>query len=365
MGALMEPIKVSLDKKPYNIFVGSSTLKSLGKHILGLGIGNDAYVITNALIKSKYGSALSNALKDSGMSVKFRLVPDTEKSKSLISACSLIKDLACYDRKKQVFIVAFGGGVVGDLAGFIASIYKRGIPYIQVPTTLLAQVDSSIGGKTAVDLAQGKNLIGTFYQPRLVLSDVGMLKTLDKRQLRSGLAEVIKYGVIKDPQLFCYLEKRYKDIFDLKPGALEFIVSRCSFIKAKIIEADEREEKGLRTVLNFGHTMGHAIEAAGNYERYNHGEAVALGMIVAALISNRLGILSDKTAHRLVNLIKLIGLPSTISGISDRSIINAHYRDKKFIAGKNKFVLIEDIGKTKIVSLLPQNIINNALKKIY
>lgn len=361
----MKPIKVRLDKKPYNILVGINTLKSLGRHILGLGIGKDAYVITNALIKNKYGNTLSEVLKDAGISVKFRLIPDTEKSKSLTNACSLIKDLACYDRKKQVFIIAFGGGVVGDLAGFIASIYKRGISYIQVPTTLLAQVDSAIGGKTAVDLIQGKNLIGTFYQPRLVLSDVGMLKTLDQRQLRSGLAEVIKYGVIKDPQLFGYLEKKYKDIFDLKPDALEFIVSRCSFIKAKIIESDVREEKGLRTALNFGHTIGHAIEAAGNYKRYNHGEAVALGMIAAALISNRLGIASDKTTHRLVNVIRLIGLPSAISGISSRRIINAHYRDKKFIGGKNKFVLIEDIGKTKIVSLLPQNIINSALKKIY
>jgi 3-dehydroquinate synthase len=226
---------------------------------------------------------------------------------------------------------------------------------------LLAQVDSSIGGKTAVDLSQGKNLVGTFYQPKLVFSDVALLKTLNLRQVKTGLAEIIKYGIIKDPQLFNYLEKNYKEILALKSSVLEFIVSRCSDIKAKIIQQDEREEKGIRTILNFGHTIGHAIEASGNYKRYNHGEAVALGMLVASDISNLLGLLDIKTAQRIENLIEKAGLPTEIKRITFSDIIKAHYRDKKFIGRKNRFVLIKDIGETELTENIPLQIIKAAL----
>jgi len=359
----MQTIKLNLKRRSYNIIVGSNIIKFLGEYIAKLNIGRDAYIITNASIKNKYGKALNKAIKQSGFTVRFKLVPDAEESKSIGIVSSVIKDIVRYDKKKRIFIVAFGGGVIGDLAGFIASIYKRGVPYIQVPTTLLAQVDSSIGGKTAVDLIQGKNLVGAFYQPRLVFSDVAILKTLSLKQLQSGLAEVIKYGIIKDWQLFAYLEKKYQDIFSLKEPTLEFIVTRCSSIKAKIVQQDEREEKGVRTILNFGHTIGHALEVAGNYKVYNHGEAIALGMLVASDLSKKLKFINNETLQKIENLIKAVGLPTKIQKVSIADIIEAHYRDKKFIGKKSKFVLLENIGMVKVVEKIPPKIIREALRK--
>lgn len=359
----MKIIKVDLKKRAYNIIVGSNVIKQSGSLITKLHLGSDGYVITNTSIKNKYGSILYKILKQSGFNVRFKTIPDTEKSKSIEVSTLVIKDIAHYDKRKKIFIVALGGGVIGDLSGFVASIYKRGIPYIQIPTTLLAQVDSSIGGKTAVDLLEGKNLLGAFYQPRLVVSDISFLKTLNIRQIRSGLAEVIKYGIIKDRDLFYCLQKRYKDILSLKPVALEYIVKRCSQIKANIVELDEREEKGVRTILNFGHTIGHAIERASNFKLYNHGEAIALGMLIASDISRNFNFINNATCLMIGNLIKAVGLPVKIRGLSLKDIINAHYRDKKFIGQRNRFVLIKGIGKTKIVEDIPLGIIKEAIKK--
>lgn len=356
-------LSCTIKKYPYNIIIGNNILNHLGKYIRKLSIGPDAYVITNAFIKKEYGKLLNKALKKPGFTVRFKIVPDSEKSKSIGVATSIIKDITLYDKKRRIFIIAFGGGVIGDLAGFIASIYKRGVPYIQVPTTLLAQVDSSIGGKTAVDLNQGKNLVGAFYQPRLVFSDVSILRTLDVRQIQSALAEVIKYGIIKDAQFFAYLEKNYSDILALKVPALAFIVMRCSRIKAKIVQQDEREEKGIRTILNFGHTIGHAIEAALRYRGYNHGEAVALGMLVASDISKNLNLINNVTAKRIENLIDAVGLPTKIEKISLADIIKIHYHDKKFMGLENKFVLIKGIGKAKVVKNIPLKIIRQALER--
>jgi len=359
----MQIIKLNLKKRSYNIIVGSNILNLLGRYISKLNIGFDAYVITNVSIKEKYGQILGKILKHSGFNVRFKLVPDTEKSKSIEMASLIIKDIAIYEKKKQPFIIALGGGVIGDLAGFIASIYKRGIPYIQVPTTLLAQVDSSIGGKTAVDLIEGKNLVGSFYQPRMVFSDVKILKTLSLRQVSSGLAEVIKYGIIKDQLFFTYLEKEYKNILALKQITLEFIVRRCSYIKAMVVQKDEREVKGIRTILNFGHTIGHAIEAAADYKRYNHGEAIALGMLVACDISKKMRLVNNRTTQRIENLIEAVGLPTKIKKVSLDEIIEAHYRDKKFIGSRNRFVLIKDIGKVRVIENIPLEIIREVLKK--
>lgn len=359
----MQIVKLKLKKRTYNIIIGSGIIKLLGKYISKLNIGYDAYVITNAPVKNKYGGLLLKALRESGFNVKFNIVAGTEKSKSFKELSLVVNDITLYDKKRQVFIVAFGGGVVGDLAGFAASIYKRGIPYIQVPTTLLAQVDSSIGGKTAVDLRQGKNLLGAFYQPALVLSDIKFLKSLSPRQLKSGLAEVIKYGIIKDPFLFGFLERQYREILQLKTSVLEFIIKRSSSIKAGIVEHDEREERGMRTILNFGHTIGHAIETAGSYRDYNHGEAISLGMLTACDISTRLNLLGTKTAQRIENLIKAVGLPVRIEKVSCDSIIEAHYRDKKFIGASNRFVLLRKLGQTKIVENVALKTIKEALKK--
>ena len=359
----MHVIKVNLNKRSYNILVGWDILKQLGKCLLKLNIGSDAYIITNSLIRKKFGLALESSLRHSGLSVRFKVVPDTEKSKSIETAAGVIKDIALYDKKKRIFIIAFGGGVIGDLGGFVASIYKRGIPYIQIPTTLLAQVDSSIGGKTAVDLSEGKNLVGAFYQPRLVFSDVKLISSLSPRQMRSGLAEVIKYALIKDAGLFVFLEKRYKDILCAEKDALGYIIQRCSAIKADVVRQDEREERLIRTILNFGHTAGHAIEAAAGYRGYTHGEAIALGMLVASQMSVALKLINESTFKRIEALIQKTGLPIKIRNVKLSGIINAHYRDKKFIGSRNRFVLIRAIGRTKIVENIPLEIIVSALKK--
>lgn len=359
----MATIKLNLKNRSYNIIVGCNIINLLGKYIKEQNIGSSAYVITNALIKAKYGNSLKKILLSAGLSLRFKIVPDSEKSKSLNTLMNVLNDIARFDKKKKIFVIAFGGGVIGDLAGFTASIYKRGVPYIQVPTTLLAQVDSAIGGKTGIDLLAGKNLVGEFYQPRLVYSDVKFLKTLSLRQIKSGLAEVIKYAAIKDKDLFLYLEKNFRDILGLKTNTLEHIVNRCSFIKAKIVGLDEREEKGIRTILNFGHTAGHAIEAASGYKLYNHGEAIAIGMLVAADISVALKLASQTTASRIEKLIKNVGLPCRIKNISLEKIIAKHYHDKKFIGAKNRFVLISGLGRTKIVENIPMAIIKQVLRK--
>lgn len=359
----MKIIKLNLKKRAYDIVVGTQALKLLGKYVTKLKLGKDAYVITNLNIKNRHGEILHQALIRAGLEAKFKLLPDTEKSKSIQMASLIIQDILSFDKKKNVFIIAFGGGVIGDLAGFVASIYKRGIPYIQVPTTLLAQVDSSIGGKTAVDSIAAKNIIGTFYQPRMVFSDISLLKTLNLRQLRSGMAEVIKYGIIKDPHLLRYLENRHADILLSRPSALEFIVTRCSAIKASIVEKDETEKKGIRTILNFGHTIGHALEAAGSYKAYNHGEAVAIGMVAAGYISVELGLIDNRILQRIENLLKAVGLPTRIKSLSVDKILKAHYHDKKFIGSRNRFVLITGIGKTKICQNIPLSLIKRALRR--
>lgn len=360
----MRIIKVKLKKRSYEIAVGSGIIGRLGRYLKKLNLGSDAYVITNAPIKKRYGAGLEGILKESGFSVKYALIPDTERSKSIERSAIVVQDIAAYDHKKRLFIVAFGGGVVGDLAGFVASIYKRGISFVQIPTTLLAQVDSAIGGKTAVDLSQGKNLVGAIYQPRLVFSEVKYLASLGGRELRSGIAEVIKYALIKDSRLFAYLEKNLKNIFHFNPAALRYIVERSSQIKAGIVSRDEKEERGLRTLLNFGHTIGHAIETAGNYLRYAHGEAIALGMIAASDISREMGLIDSLLFKRIESLITKAGLPVRLKKVSLGAIIQAHYRDKKFKGESNRFVLLEGIGKAKVKQNIPAKVIRQVLERL-
>lgn len=357
----MHKVRVNLGKRSYAIVIGSGIFYQLGAYLKKMDIGSDAFVITNAFLKNNYGGRLSQVLSANGFSCHFKLVADSEKTKSIEIASLVIKELAKFDQKKRVFIIAFGGGVIGDLAGFVASVYKRGISYVQIPTTLLAQVDSAIGGKTAVDLDLGKNLVGAFYQPRLVFSEVNFLKSLVIMQVRCGMAEVIKYAVIKDRELFNFLEHKYQEIMQRNPATLETIINTCSRIKASIVAQDEKEALGLRSILNFGHTIGHAIEAAGGYKGYNHGQAISLGMIVAVNLSNKLGLINTELVLRIRNLIKLYGLPIKIEGVSVAKIIQAHYHDKKFSGKENKFVLIKSIGKPKIVHNIKLDLIKEAI----
>ncbi|MFY9402756.1 MAG: 3-dehydroquinate synthase [Candidatus Omnitrophota bacterium] len=362
----MRIIKLKLKKNSYDILTGIKILPLLGRFLNRLKIGRDAYIITNNRIKKLYGNLVAKSLKSASFNFVFKTVPDTEKAKDIKVATSLIKDLAKFDLKRKPFIIALGGGVIGDLSGFVASIYKRGIPYIQVPTTLLAQVDSAIGGKTAIDLKEGKNLVGAFYQPKMVLSDVSCLTTLTKKDIKSGLAEVIKYGLIKDSRLFVYLEKNYKKIINLNKPSLEYIVNSCSRIKAMVVSSDEKEEKGIRTILNFGHTIGHAIEAASGFKGYTHGEAIALGMLVSLRISVELKLIGEEEFERVESLVRNIGLPVKIEGVSLNSILRKHYHDKKFSGKSNKFVLLSKLGRVKIINNLPLEIIRSAIRdRIY
>ena len=358
----MYTIKVNLKENKYAITVGSRSLFHLGQALKNLRLGPDAVIVTNPLIKRLHGAKLVRGLNKKGFNVKFFEVPDGEQSKSAAVAFRLIDRIARDDVKKKIFIIAFGGGVIGDLAGYVAAAYKRGVPYIQVPTTLLAQIDSAIGGKVAIDLAVGKNLVGAFYQPKLVYSDTELLSTLTLRQIRNGLAEAVKYGIICDPQLFAYLEANASKLLNADPAVLREVVLRCSRIKAKVVMADEKETKGIRTILNFGHTAGHAIEAAGQFKYYHHGEAVALGMRVAAELSSQRKLLNASSRARINRLLDKIGLPKKIKGVSVAKILDHMEHDKKFAAGKNKFVLATRIGQVKIVEGVAKSAIVAAVK---
>jgi len=369
----MASVSVRLGERSY-IIAFEKSLKGLPRQLRRLDLGTDAAVITNSKIKSLFGKRVGDSLKKVGLNAKFLLVPDSEKAKSLKEAMRLLALLSRMDGKvppqrekgKRLFVVALGGGVVGDVGGFAASAYKRGIPYIQIPTTLLAQVDSSIGGKVAVDLPEGKNLVGSFYQPRLVYSDISFLKDLSARDFTSGLAEVIKYAVIKDPGLFGYLERNRQKIIRRDLRALLDIVKRCAGIKAGIVSKDEKEKKSIRTVLNYGHTIGHAIEAAQGYSgAYSHGEAVGLGMIAAARISRRSGILSAKDLSRIEVLIGDFNLPVRLKKASVGKIMRSLSYDKKFIRGINRFVLPARIGRVIIKEGIPESMIREEIKRLY
>lgn len=362
----MKKIKVSLKGRPYDIFIGRSILKDTGSLIKNLNIGSNAIVITNGRLARLYGKPLSAALKKSGIAALTKLVPDSEKAKSYGTAIDLINSLSKFGKRKKIFIIALGGGVVGDLAGFVASVYKRGIPYVQIPTTLLAQVDSAIGGKVAIDLPVAKNLVGAFYQPKAVVSDISLIKSLPRRQLINGMAEAIKYGVIKDPVLFKFIENNLKKVLSMDEKALDFIISRSAAIKARVVEKDEFDKKDIRTMLNYGHTIGHAIESAAGYSsQYHHGEAIALGMIVAARISLKLGIMKERDVKRIEGVIKDIGLPTKITKVPLKSILASYLHDKKFVSGKNKLVLPEKIGKVKVVEGVSDAVIREAIKDIF
>lgn len=361
----MKIIRLNLKEKSYDIYIKEGIISKTGGLLKKLRLGCDAVIITNKylLLRKKLGPLLRNSLKKYSLSSKFYTVPDSEKAKSFQYCLNLIDKISKYDNKKRIFLIALGGGVIGDLTGFVASIYKRGVPYIQIPTTLLSQIDSAIGGKTAIDLPVAKNLIGAFHQPRAIIIDPSLLKSLNKKQLRSGLAEAIKCAIIKDKALFSFLRNNHKKILSLNKKAIELIERKCIAIKTKIVEQDEQEKKGIRTILNFGHTIGHAIESAGGYSKYNHGEAISIGMVCAAEISYKLKLLKKETLNKIISLIKLYGLPTQIKGIDLNEIMSSLAKDKKFIHVKNRFVLLLEIGKAKIVNDVPLDTIRKIILK--
>jgi 3-dehydroquinate synthase len=295
-----------------------------------------------------YGDVVSDSLRKAGFDAPVILIPDGEEYKEPLWSYYLYGELLKQGLDRASALVALGGGVIGDITGFVASTYMRGISFVQAPTTLLAQVDSSVGGKTGVNHPLGKNMIGTFYQPRLVLADVGTLETLPQRELLAGMAEVIKYGVIWDESLLSFLEENREKVLNLDRPAVEHIIRRSCEIKAEVVSRDEREE-GLRAILNYGHTIGHALETATGYTAYLHGEAVAIGMYVEARLSSRLGLADKREVERIRSLIKAYGLPVEMpSGMETERILSAMRLDKKAVAGELRFILPEEIGKVRI-----------------
>lgn len=356
----MESLKVKLGDRSYKIYIGSNILGQIGAELKSAGFSSKIAVISNTTVSRLYGDIAAESIKTAGLNAITVTIPDGESFKNINTVHYIYSELLKNGLDRKSGIVALGGGVVGDIAGFVASTYMRGIEYAQVPTTLLAQVDSSVGGKTGVNHKLGKNMIGTFYQPRLVWIDVDTLKTLPKREMLAGIAEVIKYGIIKDEKLFEFMEKNRDRLFDLETDSLIHIIKNSCRIKAKIVSKDERES-GLRAFLNYGHTVGHAVETITQYTQFLHGEAVAIGMNIEAKISLFLGLLKDKHALKIKSLIDAYELPSEIpSEIGADSLLEPMQLDKKTVGGEMKFILPEKIGRARIQKNISREIIKQA-----
>jgi 3-dehydroquinate synthase len=358
----MRIVQVPLGNRSYAIKVGGGLLARLGAECAQLKLGQRCAVITDANVGRHYARAALKSLAASGFAPVLITVPAGEKSKRLALVEKCHDQLAAHRLERKSFIVALGGGVVGDLAGFVAATYLRGIPFVQAPTTLLAQVDSSVGGKTGVNLKSGKNLVGAFYQPQLVLCDLDTLKTLPKREYVSGLAEVIKYGVICDAVLFAQLERNLPKLLQREAATLAAVIARCCEIKADVVGQDETES-GLRAILNFGHTLGHAIENSSGYGKFLHGEAIAIGQVAAAKLSHKiLGLPSGEVA-RIENLFVQAGLPVKIKlpAARRKKLFAAMKLDKKVSGGEVRFVLAEKIGKVSWGRKVPAELIVAAL----
>ncbi|MEM0201509.1 MAG: 3-dehydroquinate synthase [Candidatus Micrarchaeaceae archaeon] len=362
----MKKITVNLgSKNKYDIVIGYNNIDKIGSYVKKLNIGNSLFIITDSHVGSLYGEKVKNIFKESGFKDAYIAeFPEGEKSKVYETYLNLIEKLIKFDNglNKNIFIATLGGGVPGDIGGFIAATFKRGINYIQIPTTLLANVDSGIGGKVGIDFRNIKNLLGAFYQPKFVFVDLSLLKTLDKRELKSGFAEVIKYGVIKDYKFFVYIEKHYKDILALKSDVMEKIVEKSYKIKADVVKKDEKDTKEIRIALNYGHTLGHAVESASKFY-FKHGEAISIGMVCANDIAYKLGMLDLKEANRIENLLYKSSLPVKISHCKILDIIEFLRHDKKIISGTNRFVLPSSIGKVEVKRNIPEDLIKEVVKK--
>lgn len=347
-------VRVELGPRSYDIFIGENWWRKLPDFLASISRRSPAIMITDKNVFSLYGMQYLDLIRQAGFQVEPAIIPGGEDCKNL-ATCTLIYEqmvTAGLDRGSTVF--ALGGGIVGDVAGFVAATYMRGIPYIQIPTTLLAQVDSSVGGKTGVNLPLGKNLVGAFHQPSLVFVEVDFLDTLPEREYLTGLAEVIKYGIIWDLEFFIYLEENLARIKAQDKDCLQYIISRCCEIKAQVVAQDETE-KGVRAMLNLGHTFGHALEALTLYERYTHGEAVAIGTICAARLSQSLGLLSGSEVSRIEQLFEAVGLPTRFENLDPLAIVAQMYRDKKQVGGRLQLVLPESVGKCRIVDQVPES----------
>lgn len=354
--------RVGLGDRSYDIVIGGGLLGDKAGRLIAK-LGGRALVVSNRRVYSLYGGKLAEGLDKAGVKWDKALLPDGEKNKTMKSVGALHDALVDGKYDRDSLVIALGGGVIGDVAGFASATYMRGVRFAQVPTTLLAQVDSSVGGKTGVNHPKGKNLIGSFHQPSLVIADVDTLATLPKKEVLGGVAEIIKYGCIADPKFFGWLEKNMKSLVNLDPDVTARAVGVSCRIKARVVESDERET-GQRAILNFGHTVGHAVEAVTGYTRYIHGHAVAIGMATAAELSAIKGTLSGKGRDRVTALIRNSGLPVTLpKDIGLGAIIGAMEMDKKAKSGSIRFVLLHGIGDCQIHADVTREEITEALMR--
>jgi 3-dehydroquinate synthase len=355
-----EEVRVELGPRSYPILIGTGLLGDVGARLAETGLRGRCGVITSDRVAALYRRPLEDALRAGGFEPTVIEIPDGEEHKNLAWLAVIYDRLLEAGLERRSAIVGLGGGVVTDLAGFAAGTLLRGVPCALVPTTLLGQVDAAIGGKTAVNHARGKNLVGVFHQPRLVVADVELLGTLPRRELVAGVAEVVKYGAIRDAALFARLEEHFDDVLKLRAETVVAIVAACARHKAAVVAEDEREERGGRAVLNFGHTLGHAIEVLTEYREFLHGEAVAIGMVAAARVSHALGRCRVEVVERLARLLKRAGLPTDIpAGLTPAALALAMQTDKKSAGGRIRFVCLEEIGRTAFVELTGQEIVNH------
>ena len=358
----MYVIKVPLGVRSYSISIGDSLLARLGPECKRLYLGQRCAVITDRNVAPRYAGTVVESLQASGFEPARITVPAGETAKSLKVVASCYDQLAEHRMERKSFVVALGGGVVGDVAGFVAATYLRGVDFVQVPTTLLAQVDSSVGGKVGVNLKAGKNLVGAFYQPRFVLCDLDTLETLPVREYRAGLAEIVKYGIIHDVELFRRLEQVMPKMLQRDPDTLSSVVARCCQIKAGVVGQDETES-GLRAILNFGHTLGHALEAISGYGKFLHGEAIAIGQVFAARLSAELLGFPQRDVERIAGLFEKAGLPTHIklSPAQREKLFEAMHHDKKVSDGIVKFVLVNKIGQVSFGQPVPLDLVEKVL----
>ncbi len=359
----MIEVPVKLGARSYRILVGPGALAAAGPELARLKVGRKVALLTDAGILALHGAAVTQSLAAAGFDVTTVLLPEGEPAKTLEIAATTWDRLLEAGLDRSSTVVALGGGAVGDLAGFAAATYMRGVHFVQMPTTLLAQVDASIGGKTAIDHRRAKNLIGAFHQPLLVLTDTAALRTLPEREFRSGLAEVIKHGIVLDAAYFDDVERAATALLQRDGMALERIVAGSCRLKAAVVERDEHEAS-LRHVLNYGHTIGHAIEAATGYERFAHGEAVSLGIAAEAGIAERLGLAKPETRARQLRLLEAVGLPVRGVGLVAERVVEALARDKKAKDGRVPFVLAPEIGAFRLVFDVPRTLILDALAEL-
>ncbi len=356
----MPTIEIKSSAGSYTFYCSRGAIAQAPKLIKRLGDATGVFVLSSPRVWRHWGGVLARTLPGARQPILF---DDKESSKRLAAVEAISRNLILAGADRHAVLVAIGGGVVGDVAGFAASSYLRGVRLVHIPTTLVAQVDSAIGGKTGVNLPEGKNLVGSFYSPKLILADPDMLDTLPHREFRSGLYEVVKYGVIADAELFRFLERRMNAVLRRDSAALGWIIPRCAAIKARVVTKDEREG-GLRQILNFGHTIGHALEAVTGYKRFLHGEAIGWGMIASTLMAVATGKLSDAEAIRIIRLVASIGPLPRLGKIEASELRPILAGDKKARAGRVRWVLPRRIGKTEWGVDVPWQIVSRAFAEL-